>query len=181
MKPVTQTREYRSDASRGNCMAACVASIFELPLSAVPRKGHGDLTMTKWLRRRYPGIGTRRVTYFKPHPKYPYEYVDEFLDEPRNAVPGFWIATVKSPRFTTMCGRCAGEGRITVILENKSKRGIRCFHCEGTGRVSGLHAVVMEWQTMVWDPSPKRDMGIGGFHGETSFVILDPSKFKRER
>lgn len=160
-------------------MAACTASIFELPLSAVPRKGHGDLTMNKWLRRRYPGLGVQRITYFKPHSKYPYEYVDEFLKEPRRVIPGFWIATVESPRFTTMCSRCAGFGRITAILVSKRKRGMRCFHCKGTGKVTGLHAVVMEGMTLAWDPSPDRDMGIGRFHGETVFVVIDPAKLAR--
>jgi hypothetical protein len=35
MKPVDQT-QFRGDAEHGNCVPACVASILELPLEAVP-------------------------------------------------------------------------------------------------------------------------------------------------
>lgn len=186
MKPVTQTRGYENDSFRGNCFPACIASIFELPLPAVPR--YDTQHVYNWLRRRYPGIGMKRIVYFKPHPKYPFEYVDIAKAKPPDH-PGYWIATVESPRFTTLCHRCFGKKRIKVYLKDdghlpekeRVSRRERCFACKGKGREIGLHAVVMQGNKLAWDPSPKRDMGIGRFRGETLFYVNDPSLLHRVR
>lgn len=51
MKPVMQSKLYQADAPmRGNCRAACVASILELPLWMVPpiEDMRGDLQEERW-------------------------------------------------------------------------------------------------------------------------------------
>lgn len=51
MKPVTQSKLYQEDAPmRGNCRAACVASLLEIPLWMVPpiEDMRGDLQEERW-------------------------------------------------------------------------------------------------------------------------------------
>ena len=51
MKPVMQSKLYRDDAPmRGNCRAACVASILEIPLWMIPpiEDMRGDLQEERW-------------------------------------------------------------------------------------------------------------------------------------
>lgn len=51
MKPVMQSKLYREDAPmRGNCRAACVASLLEVPLWMVPpiEDMRGDLQEERW-------------------------------------------------------------------------------------------------------------------------------------
>ena len=51
MKPVMQSKLYREDAPmRGNCRAACVASLLEIPLWMVPpiEDMRGDLQEERW-------------------------------------------------------------------------------------------------------------------------------------
>lgn len=51
MKPVTQSKLYAADAPmRGNCRAACVASILEIPLWMIPaiEDMRGDLQEERW-------------------------------------------------------------------------------------------------------------------------------------
>jgi hypothetical protein len=172
------------DDHRGNCFPSCVASIFALPLSAVPRSEH---KMEAWLADRYPGVGMMKRTYMEPHPEFPYEFVSVFQERPPY-YPGLWIATVESPRFTTRCHRCAGEGEIRVYLdawvegvadEDRDSRMVACHECGGDGRTSGLHAVVMSGAILAWDPSPQREEGFGRFHGEVVFVVTDGSKLVR--
>jgi hypothetical protein len=178
VKPVTQTVGYVDDDNRGNCMAACLATIFELPLSAVPRKDNRE-KIQKWLDKRVPGVTIESRSYDEPHPKYPFEQSAVFNERPplHNS---YWIATVKSPRFTTTCNRCWGQRKIQVILDTEArrKRTIKCHRCDGSGRQPGLHAVVMQYAKLAWDPSPQRDMGHGGFHGETLFIVGDPARLR---
>lgn len=185
MKKVTQTRGYVSDDSRGNCLAACFASIFELPLSAVPR--NDDQKVYKWLKRRYPGVSLVRKHYTERHPEYPYEWLNVGYDEPPNSYHGLWIATVESPRFTTTCTRCGGAKKIEVLLkedghlphDERERATVSCVVCEGTGHEPGLHAVVMRGYELAWDPSPEREMGFGRYRGETTFIVTDPSLLAR--
>lgn len=186
MRPVTQTHGYVDDAHRGNCVAACIASIFELPLTAVPRKDDST-KLHAWLCRRYPGVTVLKRLWQEPHPEYPYEFVPVFKDEPPFNL-GYWIATVESPRFTTACPRCEGSGEAVVYLdewregiqpEERDRRFVACFVCAGTGRVRGLHAVVMRGTRLEWDPSPQREMGIGRYHGETLFMVENPALLAR--
>ena len=51
MKPVMQSKLYREDAPmRGNCRAACIASLLEVPLWMVPaiEDMRGDLQEERW-------------------------------------------------------------------------------------------------------------------------------------
>jgi len=87
MKPVKQTKLYSADGiHNGNCLAACVASLLELPLWMVPpfedMFGRGDHTsrMIEWLNRMF----SLELIWEDGHP------VDE--------LPEFYIAIGKSPR-----------------------------------------------------------------------------------
>ena len=87
MKPVKQTKLYSADGiHNGNCLAACVASLLELPLWMVPpfedMFGRSDHTsrMIEWLNRMF----SLELIWEDGHP------VDE--------LPEFYIAIGKSPR-----------------------------------------------------------------------------------
>lgn len=59
MKPVIQTK-LKTTTQNGNCMAACYASIFELPIDAVPAYenlfvSNGPQPWVPWLRRFLKG------------------------------------------------------------------------------------------------------------------------------
>lgn len=70
MKPVFQTEFYdpeNPDVAYGNCLQACVASLFELEIDEVPRfegsKQFFDLT--RWLRTRNVGVSwMQEIRYF---------------------------------------------------------------------------------------------------------------------
>lgn len=87
---------------RGNCLAACVASIFEVPLTDF--KGvYDNHALRRWLGEYFPAVGMISRTYFvlgsdqiqevKLGSRRPDGYTN---------LPGLtpWIATVRSPRTT---------------------------------------------------------------------------------
>lgn len=87
MIPVRQTKLYSADGiHNGNCLAACLASLLELPLWMVPpfedMFGRGDHTsrMVEWLNRMFK----LELVWFDGHPV--------------NELPEFYIATGKSAR-----------------------------------------------------------------------------------
>lgn len=136
MKFVKQTRFYRDDG-RGNCVAAALASIFELDIDDVdvPDGTDSNMVMT-WTNNRFPHLHCWIVDHGKnyriaematddePWGRWEYDLPDEF--EP--PTQDLWMATVVSPRgFLT-----AGPYRGSPIL----------------------HAIVMEGEDIAWDPYP---------------------------
>ncbi len=159
---VTDERGVRTRDSSGDCFPACIASIFELPLKAVPGSGGNVTAVYEWLALNYPGIGV--VSRSWPEPREP-EYRQ-----------GYWIATVISSRFREPdCGYCASH-----VEESKPPfhwRRDECPCCGGSGEAPGLHAIVMEHAKRVWDPHPDADWDSEpAFVGETHFVVTDPAR-----
>lgn len=84
---------------RGNCLAACVASIFERPL----RDLYGiydERGIDIWLRGAHPALICNRRHHFGPAPSDDYAPVPLGSEVPPSALPGavLWIASVQSPR-----------------------------------------------------------------------------------
>lgn len=143
----------------GNCTAAAVASIFEVPLSdcypEIPNGG-GFQAIAAWTARRFPGLlccsklvggqwiarGSRQwwVDTYPPA---------EAIDPPFLPI-GYWLAGVVSPR------------------------GVQQRLSDGSLKPS-LHSVVMHGSDVAWDPHPKREMGIGGVYDMTWWVVRDPA------
>lgn len=107
MKPVeqTETADYTVDPPvRGNCLAACVASIFEVPLDSLAGV-YDSPALWEWLTERFPGIGMVAHTYYG-------DGSDEIHGVPlgsrrpegHTGLPGAtpWIAVVQSPRTAHM-------------------------------------------------------------------------------
>lgn len=155
MIPVEQTR-WRPGGG-GNCVAACVASIFEVPLSDCSPEipdGGSFTAVCEWTAKRHPGIRAnckivgghwfKRGTIER--------FVDSYppVDVVEPPVSGYWIAGVVSPRGVLM----------RVDQEIKPS----------------LHCVVMYGSELVWDPHPKREMGIGGVYDATWWTVRDPAK-----
>jgi len=137
MKPV----EMRNINGRpGDCLNACVASILDLPYEQVPFFNlYGD------------GWHYTYVSFMRSHGWGLWEFAIWGCDVPlwqfgtrqtgyKLYVPGYWLASVLSPR----------------IIDEHGK--------------SGLHAVVMKGNSVAWDPHPQRDMGHLGFIEATILV-----------
>lgn len=98
MKPVTQTKFTTTDQSvHGNCLAACLASLLELPLADVPAlEEMGDEwfnAMFQFLNQHgYDYLGTK---YTGPSSN---RFWWEFLLEAQPGVDGYFIVGGKSPR-----------------------------------------------------------------------------------
>lgn len=122
----------------GDCWKACIASILEVPLEAVPhffqREQDGE-TQSGWnetlhFLRDYKltlttfGLWGNDAPYLKfGNAEIRYHF----------SAPGHWIASVRSPRVIVKSG------------------------------MYGSHAVVMRASEIVWDPHPQREMGHLGF------------------
>jgi len=126
---------------RGNCVAACIASIFELPLSDVDLPdGCGSNELMEWSHGRWPWLECRVVDYGQNYreveppsdenPEGRWEY-DLPTEQPPAPTIGYWIASVVSPRG---------------VLQSGPYRGSPI-----------LHAVVMRGGVVAWDPHPGRD------------------------
>ena len=78
---------------RGNCLAACVASIFEVPLSRLEGV-YDSQALWRWLEKHFPGVGMIARTYDESVP------FGSRVPEGFTGKPGLtpWIAVVQSPR-----------------------------------------------------------------------------------
>lgn len=151
--PVAQRRLYRPaehplGAQRGDCLAACVASVFEVPYhQASSAVGHSQ-ALFDWTREHYPWLRAEHRTLGDTWKGV--ETLDSYKEWPeRHFEHGYWIATVWSPR----------------IPDIETPDGIAW----------GLHAVVMHGWDCVWDPHPRRAEGFGPFRGATTWHVLDPA------
>lgn len=153
----------RVPESQGDCYPACIASIFELPLELAPGYGGDSQAVWDWLARNYPGIGM--VVRDWPEPR----------EAPHHT--GFWIATVVSTRFRERdCGWCHPARETSD--PPRFYRQDECPRCGGTGHGPGLHAIVMENTSPVWDPHPEAH-GLADEYacvGETYFTVTDPAR-----
>jgi hypothetical protein len=156
-------RGVRKKGSFGDCVPACLASIFELPIETFGDRDPGQ-KLYDFLACNYAGI-THVTRYFKPTPDPPHH-------------PGFWIAGVLSARFKEECHNCSPE-RETSEPQWDFWRRDECPWCDGTGLAAGWHAVVMENRQRVWDPHPDVDWNAPvTYVSETVFVVGDPSKLQ---
>lgn len=180
MKPVKQRRLWQPDdhpdgLQRGDCLAACVASVFELPYEECADIGPTSQSLYDWMRERFPGVdATYRILTDLRVP----ETLDSWREWPTHHYePGFWIATIKSPRIPDVeqfgCG-CAAR------VEGGDPA---CRWCHGEpdkrsmGIQWGLHAVVMEGGRLAWDPHPEADPDAPLiFRGATAFRVSDPAR-----
>lgn len=110
MKPVEQTEmaDYTVDPPiRGNCLAACVASIFEVPLAELAGV-YDSQAVWGWLAERRPGVGMAARTYWDPSDPAGEGIVEVPLGSRRpegfTNLPGLtpWIAVVRSVRTPHM-------------------------------------------------------------------------------
>lgn len=134
MKPVEQTRLNAHD---GNCHAACIASILEVPLEAVPQ----------------PTV--MEMADFEGWACYLERVRREFL-HPRNL-------------HDMTFGVRDGLGQLVRPLGYS-------ILCAASPRTGGAHAVVALDGAIVFDPHPRREMGLGEWHDWTIFTVLDPTK-----
>jgi len=184
MIPVEQTRFYRADdhplgPSRGNCVAACVASIFEIPISQADATGtgYGQDLMT-WTTEQYPALRCVHTSLTKIEDDW-----DQTGEGWRNWPElgdhrefGYWIAGVHSPRIPDEIMRGCG------CADRTPGGDPDCEWCHGKpderflGIQWGLHAVVMNDRELVWDPSPRRADGVARLRAATTWHVIDPSK-----
>ena len=184
MISVEQRRLWRPDdhpdgPQRGDCLAACVASIFEVPYEDCAEIDGDTETVRAWLTARYPGLS---VSYriFHGLDDCPERIGDHVNWPTHHWEQGYWIASVWSPRIpdreTFDCG-CAYDS------DNQPKPpDPDCRWCHGEphkrsmGITWGLHAVVMRGARLAWDPHPSRDPNAGlYFAGAVTFVVTDPA------
>jgi hypothetical protein len=150
VRPVEQTSF--SPGGGGNCVAACVASIFELPLSdcfpEIPNGGNPN-AVAEWTRSRYPGLRAASRDFYDDL-GLPRRLGFRDVDWP-TCIRSYWIAYVESPR-----AKAAG------VLDLYG--------------YPTQHAVVMHGWELAWDPHPRRDMGVGPCRGMAWWEVVDPSK-----
>lgn len=158
---------------RGDCLSACVASVFELSLDDVPFFVEAD----SWWKDYHDFVRERGFLLERA-------WFTVGDDDPTKLKgwPGdrYWLATVYSPRGRTRCAVCRGEkqalrqwdGELAEYVEFDEPQP--CGYCEGTGLVAPLHSVVMFGREIAWDPHPQRDMGHLGFVSGEQFGVADP-------
>jgi hypothetical protein len=117
---VTPIEQTITELGKGNCVAACIASILELPIDRMPNFHGGG-----WYHAWADWLAPANLTLTE-------------LSIEHGAPRGFSILAADSPRNPV------------------------------------LHAVVVSGRDVVWDPHPRRDMGIG--EGRMRWLVhaLDP-------
>lgn len=168
----TRTFEPGDPPYRGNCFAACVASVFEVPIEVLPElHGRQDSALMEWLHIHYPGVAVRTRDHV------PFDADDDW---PKGLYPpsGFWIANVQSPRFTEDCTAHTRDGGEPMPPNWYDIAD--CPHCEGTGTRPGFHAVVARFGEVAHDPHPDVT-GYGWEYngklcGITWFEVTDPGR-----
>ena len=172
---VKQTRTFEGVDYRGNCYAACVASIFEVPIESLPElHGREDAALNPWLDVHFPGITVVSQSIV------PTEGGDW---NPAGLGMSYWIACVESPRFTEDCRYhvAAGGTPHPPFWYDRDE----CPHCGGTDTRPGFHAVVARGRDVAHDPHPD----VEGYHwdyngrlcGGTWFVVDDAARLIARR
>jgi hypothetical protein len=135
---------------RGNCLAACVASIFEVPLDDLALI-YDNRTLGFWLRGAQPALTYRHQDHGRLGEDLVWRAAPVALGSVMpdvSTLRALWIATVKSPRI------------------------------EATEDNIGLHAVVMRGREVAWDPHPARSDGVGAQYAMTWFELIDPGRLR---
>jgi hypothetical protein len=180
MWQIEQRRLWRPEdhpegPQRGDCMAACIASIFELPYEDCAELDGTTRSLSAWLEPRFPGVYplTRYLNDVTQG-----ERIGDHLGWPsEHHERGYWLAGIWSSRIPDRemrgCG-CASR----VAGGDPS-----CEWCHGRpderflGIEWGLHMVVMENWSLVWDPHPERDPDAPLYiQSATTFHVGDPAK-----
>lgn len=179
MIPVEQQQlsvidEHGDSIVKGDCMRACVASLFELPLDDVPHFVESD----RWWALWEEWLAARNLRLANA-------FFSVSDDDPTvlNGWPGdvWWLAGVSSPRLMTRCSHCKGAALTTSTWDGPDGERVEhespvvCPYCTD-GRSPGLHQVVMFGREIAWDPHPQRGMGHLGFVDGWEFRIIDPAK-----
>lgn len=170
--------DHPDGPQRGDCLAACIASIFEVPYWDVSHFDGTAQPVYEWTRDHYPGVecvyrmlgaGWKDIERIGDHEVWPTEHRE----------PGFWVASIWSPRIpdreTFGCG-CA---------DRTPGGNPECEWCHGKphersmGISWGLHAVVMRDNRLVWDPDPDRDPDLKlRFRGAMTWRIANPAQLR---
>lgn len=145
MIEVVQTETYDPEQGhRGNCVAAAIASVFEIHdvdrvAAAFGYKPPSTTEIFRWTKILYPFLKFNAQDYCTN-----YRIVEEddeggqwacdYPDKDRWEAPtdGYWLASIISPRIPA--------------LHSGSYRG-----------QPGLHMVVMKGDQLAWDPHPEAD------------------------
>lgn len=157
---VEQTRVY-DGKGRGNCVAACVASIFGLSLAEV-EDGLPDGSTTNdlmaWTTSRFPWLECRNTDHSEN-----YREVEPPSDEDPEGVWAYDLPSVR-PEAPTIGLWMAGVVSPRGLLQHGPYRGSPI-----------LHAIVMCGGELVWDPHPKRAEGVGALIERTWWLARDPA------
>jgi hypothetical protein len=152
VRRVEQSRGYDGNGG-GDCVAACLATIFEIPLDEVGiADGPSATELADWTRRRYPWLECREQDHGKDYREvegglWTYDIPEE---SPAPLTGGIWMASVVSPSGLLRHGPYAGS--------------------------PVLHCVVMRGRQCAWDPSPSRDECFGVVVLQTWWVARDPAR-----
>lgn len=156
----------------GDCLTACVASLFELPIDGVPFFVESD----RWWHEYHEFVAARGLCIERA-----WITVDETDPTKLSGWPGdrWWIATVKSPRGLARCSACKGSGQEERYWDGDQfvelDEARPCSYCTD-GLAPSLHAIVMYGRELAWDPHPQREMGHLGFVSGEQFGAPDPAK-----
>lgn len=151
MRPVRQTTI--TPGGGGNCVAACIASIFELPISDVfpdVPNGGGYQEICRWTESRYPALTVCSKDLFNITSWTPDRRNLAEVDPPQFL--GWWVAYVESPRAAKK----------------------KCYDCYG---LPTQHAVVMRHNRLMWDPHPHGEVdGVGFARGMLWWELRHPER-----
>lgn len=193
MKPVDQTRFYipgpyplAEDKERGNCLSACVASIFEISIEEAEEASVYSSNVREWIEDRFPGVSIAERT-LGARPTDRAEILTDFMSWPKQPPyhSGFWIGTFWSPRILDRpmygCG-CPWDDDDEYVGPDSD-----CKFCHGEphrryhGIDWGLHAVVLKGGRVAWDPHPlsRARKEYCYWRAEMQFIVTDPSKLIR--
>lgn len=168
MRLVTQRHSAEVDADglvveggqRGDCVAACLASIFELPIDVFPPTDDRQW-LWRWLAVYYPGVSFVHKQYGRPTEQAP-------------GHTGLHLAGIVSSRFRERCTDCNEE------IEESTPfffRRDECPWCGGSGIRPGHHSVVMKGSHREWDPHPDADWDAPlTYVSETLFIVTDVAR-----
>jgi hypothetical protein len=170
--------ERGDNVQRGDCLTACVASIFELPIDEVPFFVEHD----NWWQMYQDFFRDRGLCLERAWIKFDRDDRTKLTGWPGDR---FWIGHVYSPRGKSRCPVCKGEkvaqsqwfDFVSERVEFDEPQP--CNQCKATGLTQSLHAVVMHGRDLVWDPHPQRDMGHLGFLRGEQFGVPDPAVVRR--
>lgn len=185
MIEVEQRRLWRPDdhpdgPQRGDCVTACLASIFELPYEDCVVDG-GSQGVFAWTRQNFRGI-CARTRVLRPLGDGPERIGDHVNWPTHHHEQGYWMAAIWSPRIPDEEMRGCGCADRTSGAGDPA-----CEWCHGQpserrlGINWGLHAVVMFNAKLVWDPHPDAAPTTQTmyFDAATTWHVDDPSQIPR--